>query len=168
VDISSLDSLFKEEIIMSGPGEYVADATEGITHPDDLPKPKIKKRTYNFKKRPCPDCGYSARRHDLRTRLLHHLGDPSSGCPVDVHLCYSVHYCCKCKKHFSANTQHIADPHSHYTHEVVELAVRIVVEDGLPYREASWHLWRDHRVFVPFSTIQKWIEASGKKNPHEN
>jgi hypothetical protein len=57
---------------------------------------------------------------------------------------------------------------SHYTNAVVELAVRIVVEDGLPYREASWHLWRDHRVFVPFSTIQNWIEASGKKNPHEN
>jgi hypothetical protein len=27
--------------------------------------------------------------------------------------------------------------------------VRCVVEDGLPYRTASWHLWRDHRVFVP-------------------
>jgi integrase len=35
------------------------------------------------------------------------------------------------------------------------LAVRLVVEDGLPYRIASWHLWRDHRVFVPFATIQK-------------
>jgi hypothetical protein len=43
------------------------------------------------------------------------------------------------------------------------LAVRLVVEDGLPYRAASWHLWRDHRVFVPFATIQNWVEAAGKK-----
>jgi len=26
---------------MSVPGEYVVDATEGITHPDDLPKPGV-------------------------------------------------------------------------------------------------------------------------------
>jgi hypothetical protein len=38
-----------------------------------------------------------------------------------------------------------------------------VVEDGLPSRPASWHLWRDHRVFVPFATIQHWGEAGGKK-----
>ena len=42
-------------------------------------------------------------------------------------------------------------------------AVRLVVEDGLPYRPASWHLWRDHRVFVPFATIQNWVEAGGEK-----
>jgi hypothetical protein len=43
-------------------------------------------------------------------------------------------------------------PKSRYTHRVVCTAVRLVVEDGLPYRSASWHLWRDHRVFVPFAT----------------
>jgi hypothetical protein len=48
---------------------------------------------------------------------------------------------------------------------VVAVAVRIVVEDGLPYRTASWHLWRDHRVFVPFATIQNWVEAAGEKKP---
>ena len=46
---------------------------------------------------------------------------------------------------------------------VMDLAVRLVVEDGFPYRRASWHLWRDHRVFVPFATIQNWVEAGGKK-----
>jgi hypothetical protein len=58
----------------------------------------------------------------------------------------------------------LALPHSLYTHRVVALAVRLVVEDGLPYRSASWHLWRDHRVFVPFATIQNWVEAGGKKS----
>jgi hypothetical protein len=41
--------------------------------------------------------------------------------------------------------------------------VRLVIEDGLPYRAASWHLWRDHRAFVPFATIQNWVEAAGEK-----
>ena len=57
----------------------------------------------------------------------------------------------------------LADPGSHYTRRVVDTAVRLVVEDGLPYRSASWTLWRDHRVFVPYATIQNWVEAGGKK-----
>jgi hypothetical protein len=42
------------------------------------------------------------------------------------------------------------------------------VEDGLPYQAASWHLWRDHRVFVPFATIQNWVEGGGKKGRPPN
>jgi hypothetical protein len=57
----------------------------------------------------------------------------------------------------------LAAPEARYTHRVVALAVRLVVEDGLPYQAASWHLWRDHRVFVPFATIQNWVEAGGEK-----
>jgi hypothetical protein len=58
----------------------------------------------------------------------------------------------------------LALPKSHYTHRAVAAAVRLVVEDGLPYRSASWHLWRDHRCFVPWATIQNWVEASGEKS----
>ena len=32
----------------------------------------------------------------------------------------------------------LADPGSHYTRRVVDTAVRLVVEDGLPYRTAGW------------------------------
>jgi hypothetical protein len=46
---------------------------------------------------------------------------------------------------------------------VIDLAVRLVVEDGLPSRPASWHLWRDHRVFVPFATIQNGGRGGEKK-----
>jgi transposase-like protein len=76
---------------------------------------------------------------------------------------YSRHYCTACDIFFSADLTDLAPPGSHYTQRVITVAVRLVVEDGLPYRTASWHLWRDHRVFVPFATIQNWVEASGKK-----
>ena len=44
-----------------------------------------------------------------------------------------------------------------------DLAVRLVVEDGLPYRPASGPLWRAPRVLVPCATSQNWGEAGGEK-----
>ena len=91
------------------------------------------------------------------------MGDLLSGRPHELHILYSQHYCSACDKYFNADLSDVAPPRGHYTHRVMALAVRVVVEDGLPYRTASWHLWRDHRVFVPFATIQNWVEAGGKK-----
>jgi hypothetical protein len=73
------------------------------------------------------------------------------------------HFCTRCRKYFNADMTDLADPGSHYTRRVVDTAVRLVVEDGLPYRTASWSLWRDHRVFVPYATIQNWVEDGGEK-----
>lgn len=148
---------------MAGPGEYVADRTEGITCVEDLPKAKVVPRSRNFSRRPCPECGRSCYRHRTMQRTLHDLGDLGSERPRDLHLIYSQHYCCKCQRYFNADTSDLALSKSHYTYRVIALAVRLVVEDGLPYRAASWHLWRDHRVFVPYATIQNWVEAGGKK-----
>lgn len=156
--------LFLGETAMDGPGEYVADITEGITRVEDLPQPKIKRRSRNYKKRPCPVCGYSAYRDKIHTRTLHDLGDLAANRPVKLEVTYSQHCCSRCGKYFNADLADLADPGSHYTRRVVHLAVRLVVEDGLPYRTASWHLWRDHRVFVPWATIQNWVEATGKKS----
>ncbi len=44
---------------MAGPGEYVADGTEGITRVEDLPKPKVTARSRNFSRRFCPKCEHS-------------------------------------------------------------------------------------------------------------
>ena len=82
---------------------------------------------------------------------------------MDLLVTYSSPYCSKCRKHFNIDLSDVAPPGGHYTHRVIQMAVRLVVEDGLPYRPASWHLWRDHRVFVPFATPQNWTEAGGKK-----
>lgn len=148
---------------MFGPGEYLPDPTEGITNPEDLPKPKVVSRSRNFEHRPCPQCGRSCYRDRTRQRVLHDVGDLVLGRPRDIHVTYSQHYCSACRKYFNADMSDYALPKAHYTHRVVSLAVRLVVEDGLPYQTASWHLWRDHRVFVPFATIQNWVESGGKK-----
>jgi len=150
---------------MDGPGDYVADATEGITRVEDLPPPRIEEHSRDYRRRRCPFCGGKARRCGAAHRVLHDLGDPRSERPVDLHVSYSKHQCASCGRCFNADMGDLALPKCHYTHRVQQRAVRLVVEDGLPYRTASWHLWRDHRVFVPFATIQNWVEAAGEKRP---
>jgi hypothetical protein len=145
------------------PGEYVPDSTEGITRVEDLPKPLLGKRSRSYRRRPCPRCGHSSYRDGQGHRSLHDLGCPLRDRPRVLLVAYSRHYCTRCKRYFGADLSELAPPGSHYTRRVVSLAVRLVVEDGLPYRVASWHLWRDHRVFVPFATIQNWVEAAGEK-----
>lgn len=146
-----------------GPGEYRPDPTEGIVDERDLPKPKIVTEDRNHRRQPCPRCGHSAYRDRVFTRRLHDLGDLRSGHPHELLVTYSQHYCTQCQKYFNVDTTDLAPPGSHYTHLVIDLAVRSVVEDGLPYRPASWRMWRDYRVFVPWATIQNWVEAGEKK-----
>ena len=148
---------------MPGPGQYLPDPTTGITNPSELPQAKIVRRSRNFNQLPCPHCGKASYRNRTRTRRLHDVGDLATGRPREIELLYSQHRCTKCNKFFDADTSEYGLPKAHYTHRVVSLAVRLVVEDGLPYQAASWHLWRDHRVFVPFATIQNWVEAGGEK-----
>ena len=144
-----------------GPGEYIPDIA--FTRVEDLPKPKIIKEQRIESERPCPRCGKPASRDHLFTRSLHDLGDLGSGRPCELHITYSQHYCKTCRKYFSVDLTDVAPPRGDYTHRVMALAIRVVVEDGQAYRNASWQLWRDHRVFVPFATIQNWVEAGGKK-----
>jgi hypothetical protein len=148
---------------MLGPGEYLPDVTEGLTSPADLPQPRIEQRSRNYRSRRCPHCGLHAGRYARGKRTLHDLGDPRSGRPLDLVVTFSRHHCRSCGCYFPADLSDLARPKCHYTHRVQELAVRLVAEDGLPYQTASWHLWRDHRVFVPFATIQNWVEAAGEK-----
>jgi hypothetical protein len=148
---------------MLGPGEYVPDRTEGIVDIQDLPRPHLVAYNRNHDHTPCPRCGHLASRHTSGQRPFHDLGDLSTGCPVDLLVTSSSHSCSQCRKHFNIDRSDVAPPGGHSTHRVIQLAVRLVVEEGLPSRPASWHLWRDHRVFVPFATLQNWAEAGGKK-----
>ena len=149
------------------PGQYLSDATDGLDSVDQLPAPKVINRSRNYRRRRCPRCGASAPRVQVRCRTLSDLGDPRDGRPRVLRVRYSQHRCpaagrgCGC--YFNADTSDLAEPHGRYTRQVSELAVRLVVEDGSPYRSASRRLWRDHRVFVPFATVQNWVEAAGEK-----
>ena len=44
---------------MPGPGEYRPDPSQGITRIEDLPKPKIRCQSRNYRRRLCPRCGQS-------------------------------------------------------------------------------------------------------------
>ena len=61
---------------MPGPGEYRPDPTTGISRIEDLPKPKIRCQSRNYRRRPCPRCGHRAYRDRLVRRTLHDLGNP--------------------------------------------------------------------------------------------
>jgi len=148
---------------MHGPGEYIPDATEGIPRIEDLPKPRIEQRSRNYRARRCPRCGARAGRYAVAARTLHDLGDPRAGRPIDLVVTISRHHCPDCDLFFPADLSDLAWPKCQYTRRVQDLAVRLVAEDGLPYQTAEWHLWRDHRVFVPWATIQNWVEAAGEK-----
>jgi hypothetical protein len=148
---------------MFGPGEYVPDPTEGMVDVKDLPTPQLVTYNRNHQQTPCPRCGHLASRHTSDQRTFHDLGDFYIGCPVDLLVTSSHHSCSKCRKYCNLDLSDVALPGSHDTHRVTQMAVRLVVEDGLPSRPASWHLWRDHRVFVPCATIQHGVEAGGKK-----
>jgi hypothetical protein len=145
------------------PGDYLPDPTEGITRIEDLPPPLVRPCSRNYRRRRCPHCGHAAYRNGFGSRTLHDISSLQSGRPLDLSVRYSKHRCPSCHHCFAADTSDLAPPGSHYTHRVITMAVRLVVEDGLPYRTAYWHLWRDHRVFVPYTTIQNWVEAAGKK-----
>ena len=150
---------------MNGPGEYVPDVTEGITRVEDLPKPRIERHSRNWSERPCPRCHHRAGRYSVGHRTLHDLGDAPANRPIDLLVIFSRHRCLRCRRCFTCDLSDLALPNCLYTRRLQQRAVRLVAEDGLPYRNASWHLWRDHRVFVPYATIQNWVEAAGKKNP---
>ncbi len=148
---------------MLGPGAYGPDPTEGITPPEDLPKPRVVQHTRNLAHRPCPRCGKSCSRDRGFTRVLHDVGDLLSGRPRESALTSSQHDCCTCRTYCNADAAALAPSKSQDTPRVIALAGRLVVEDGFPSATARWHLWRAHRVFVPYATLQHWVEAGGKK-----
>ena len=153
---------------MNGPGDYVPDPTEGISRVEDLPKPRIEHRSRNYQSRRCPRCGHRAGRYATATRTLHDLGDSRAGYPINLVVTFSRHHCPDCDFYFPADLTDLADPKCQYTRRVQKLAVRLVAEDGLPYQAAEWHLWRDHRIFVPWTTIQNWVEAAGEKKNRQH
>jgi hypothetical protein len=96
-------------------------------------------------------------------RQQHDVGDLDAGRPRELEITFSQHCCGRCHKYFNADTSDLAALLSHYIHRAISLAVHTVVEDGLPNEPASWRLWRDFRVFMPWAALQNWVEAGEKE-----
>src|SRR5256714_15314478 len=119
---------------MLGPGEYVPDVTEGITRVEDLPQPRVVRRSRNYPARRCPRCLCRAGRYAVASRTLHDLGDPRADCPVDLVVTFSRHRCLRCGCCFAIDLADLGLPKCLYTRRVQRLAARLVAEDGLPSR----------------------------------
>ena len=115
---------------MSRPGEYVPDVTEDITRVEDLPEPRIERRSRNRPARPCPRCRHRAGRYAVGHRTLHDLGDARAERPVDLVVTFSRHRCLRCGCCFPGDTSDLALPYCQYTRRVQRRAVRLVAEDG--------------------------------------
>ena len=148
---------------MFGPGAYRPDPTEGITTIADLPPPELVPSSRTYTRQACPRCGHQAYRDKQVQRTLHDWGHLDRWWPRDLVVTYAPHDGTQCQQDFSADLSDLAPPGSPYTPRVMDVAVRRGGEAGWPYRPARWHLWRDHRVFVPCAPLQPWVEAGGKK-----
>ena len=106
---------------MAKPGAYVADVTEGITDPAQLPKAAVQKRLRSRRQAPCPRCGKSCYRDSEGARTLHDLGRLRSNRPVDLQVCYSKHRCEDCQIYFNTDMSGLAPPGAHYTQRVIQV-----------------------------------------------
>ena len=148
---------------MCGPGAEVPDLTEGLVDVPALPTPTLVAYDRHHAHPPCPRWGPLAARHTCGQRTFHALGEVSTGCPGALLVTYSSHACTPCRKYGNVALSDVALPGSHSTRRVAQVAVRLVVEDGVPSRPARGHVWCDHRVGVPCAPIQHWTAAGGKQ-----
>ena len=121
---------------MPGPGEYRPDPSQGITRIEDLPKPKIRCQSRNYRRRPCPRCGQIRHRDRRVRRTLHDLGNPLTGRPRELIVIYSQHCCTRCRKYFNADMTDLAAPGSHST-------------NALSRRPSAWSSRTAYRIAPP-------------------
>src|SRR6266566_2531835 len=148
---------------MYGPGRYVPDPTEGIPTVKDLPAPPLVAYHRDHTQTAGPRCSQLASRHTSGQRLWHDVGDWCTGHPLDLLVTSASPSCDRCTKHCTIALSAGAPPGAHDTHRVIDVAGRVVSDDGRPSRPANGPLWRAHRVLVPCATIQHGGEAGGKK-----
>lgn len=133
--------------------------------PVDLPQPVIQIRSFDARKAPCPRCKRLCSRESRLIRTAHDLGSLQNNRPLDLEIHYSYHHCKPCNKWFANPALgKLLPEYKQYTQAVIDTALAYVTEQNQPLRDASWCMWRFHRVFVPWITIRNWVLAAGKKN----
>lgn len=122
---------------------------------------EIRKIDRDYRTRPCPICRRTSKR---RTHGKHRLWDLGGPRPVLLEVRYSVHFCKRCRKYFSASCSDLAEPLARFTHRVKEKALASVLDDRLPLLDAQNRMLRDFSVYVPRSTLHRWVLRAGEKN----
>jgi len=115
---------------MCGPGVYRPDPTEGMTVLADLPPPAIVPDSRHDQQQACPRCGPQAYRDTQSQRTLHDLGHLAVWCPRALVVTHAQHDGTKGRTYCNADLADLAPPGSRSTHRGIDLAVRLVVEDG--------------------------------------
>lgn len=85
---------------------------------------------------PCFRCGTMSSRHSRGTRTINDLGITT---PVKIVVTYSKHYCPTCRKYFSIDMSHIAEPGS---------KTLIQVSNVMRFK---------YFVILPHTTLYDWI-----------
>ena len=126
------------------PNEYRPDPTEGITRVEDLPKPNISCRSRNFRRRPCPRCGHSSYRdRGFRRPLSHDFSDTPTrtatrpGRALLTALLYPLSQVLQRRHDGSGRAPAVT---TREARQVDNAPSAWIIEDGLPYRTASWNL----------------------------
>jgi hypothetical protein len=95
--------------------------------------------------------------------MLHDLGDSTKKQVVVLSVTFSKHRCKHCNRIFNTDLSDLAPPKCQYTHRVQRIAVQLVLDDRLGFRDASRKICCDFNVVVPWATIQNWVEMERKK-----
>ena len=107
-------------------------------------------RSRNFSCRRCPFCGGRGGRWGVASRTVHDLGDSLSGRPGRGASIFATPHIAVWPVVAPSLPISPTSPRSksQYTHRVQQTAVRLVIEDDMPYRIASWHLRRQPPRFL--------------------
>lgn len=108
---------------------------------------------------PCPVCRTRSKRHSTRDRRLRDIGKDG---PAEILLTFSLHYCGKCRKHFTVSDR-IASGSSKYTRRVRRAALDLVFKGGLDIPQTCHRMWQRYFVRLGASTVFDWKKTARRE-----
>jgi len=117
---------------------------------------QVRKINLSFKRAPCPRCGSVSKRHSVGDRRLSEIGISK---PTVLEVKVSKHFCNKCRKHFTVDANHIAQPSCRYTNRVRRTAVNLVQSESLTLEKAAHKMRQKYHVRIPSTTLHDWLVA---------
>jgi hypothetical protein len=117
---------------------------------------KVRELNFSRKIAPCPRCGEICKRHSVGKRRIREIGIKG---PSVLEVTYSKHYCVNCRKYFSLPMEHLAPPNSRFTNRVHRIALDLMGNQSLSYKEATNRMEQKYHVHIPPTTLCDWVAA---------